>query len=278
VDAIRERARVHVDDGAVTEGYQADRKAVLQILDEALATELVCMLRYRRHYFMSASLGGIHGFAVGTELLKHADQELAHADRLAERIVQLGGQPNFDPDTIAERSHAEYSEGADLSAMLREDLVAERIAIETYGELIRYLGPSDPTTRRLLEDILAQEEEHADDLADFLRGLPRDAERAPTLPDGAMPWEGVREAFRAKLAGPRTSRPADSWESVEPALRFGYDARQRQPSASDEWDSDLEARLQQEWDTLSHSAADEPRATSPWYDVRQFVHRGWLGP
>ena len=167
--AIRERARSHIEDGAVTQNYQGERETILKLLNEALATELVCVLRYRRHYFMSSNLGGIVGFAVADELLTHANQEQAHADRLAERIVQLGGEPNFDPEGLASRSHSDYVAGTDLKSMLREDLIAERIAIDTYSEIIRYIGENDATTRRLFEEILEQEEEHADELADFLR-------------------------------------------------------------------------------------------------------------
>jgi len=167
--AIRERARSHIEDGAVTQDYQGDRDTILRLLNDSLATELVCVLRYRRHYFMSSNLGGIVGFAVANELLTHANEEQAHADRIAERIVQLGGEPNFDPEGLASRSHSDYVAGNDLKSMLREDLVAERIAIDIYSEIIRYVGDKDPTTRRLFEDILEQEEEHADELADFLR-------------------------------------------------------------------------------------------------------------
>jgi bacterioferritin len=169
IKSIRERARSHIEDGAVTQDYQGDRETILRLLNDSLATEIVCMLRYRRHYFMSSSLGGIVGFAVAKELLVHANEEQAHADRLAERIVQLGGEPNFDPEGLASRSHSDYVAGSDLKSMLREDLVAERIAIDIYSEIIRYVGDKDPTTRRLFEDILQQEEEHADELADFLR-------------------------------------------------------------------------------------------------------------
>lgn len=169
VEALRERARRHMEQGAVTEGYAADRQAVLKMLNVALATELVCVLRYRRHYFMAR---GIHSQTVATEFLNHSNEELAHADLLAERIVQLGGEPDFSPDTLRERSHAEYQEGATLVDMIRENLVAERIAIDSYRHFIGYLGDQDPTTRRLLEGILAVEEEHADDLSDLLQRVP----------------------------------------------------------------------------------------------------------
>jgi bacterioferritin len=170
-EAIRQRAREHIDDGAVTGGYKGNRKQVIQLLNDSLATELVCVLRYRRHHFMSANLGGIAGFAITGEFLQHSQEEQAHADQIAERIVQLGGEPDFNPEGFTSRSHASYGEGKDLAGMVREDLIAERIAVETYGEIVRYLGDKDPTTRRMLEAILAQEEEHADDMSDFLRRL-----------------------------------------------------------------------------------------------------------
>ena len=171
MESIRRRAREHLDQGAVTEAYKGARETIIRILNDALATELVCVLRYKRHHFMSASLGGIAGFAVTKELALHAAEEQAHADKLAQRIVQLGGEPNFDPKGLATRSHAEYVAGSNLEEMLREDLIAERIAIDTYAEMIRYVGDKDATTRRLLEGILEQEEEHADELRDFLTRL-----------------------------------------------------------------------------------------------------------
>jgi bacterioferritin len=168
IQTLRERARQHMEKGAVTEGYRADRETVIRILNEALATEIVCVLRYKRHYFMAA---GIHAQAVAQEFLEHANEEQGHADQIAERIVQLGGEPNFSPDGMASRSHSEYVEGTTLIDMLKEDLVAERIAIESYAEIVRYLGADDPTTRRLMESILAVEEEHADDLKTLLETL-----------------------------------------------------------------------------------------------------------
>lgn len=171
ISAIRERARKHVGDGAVTPSYGADRETVLRLLNEALATELVCVLRYRRHYFMA---NGAVGEAIKDELLKHANEEQGHADVIAERIVQLGGEPNFNPLGITERSHAEYIEGGSLADMVREDLVAERIAIESYTEMIRYIGDNDSTTKRMLEGILAVEEEHAEELASMLETLSGD--------------------------------------------------------------------------------------------------------
>jgi bacterioferritin len=168
---IRKRARTNLENGAVVESYQGDRETVLRLLNEALATEVVCTLRYKRHYFMAS---GIHAQAAAAEFLEHATAEQTHADRVAERIVQLGGEPDLNPETLTARSHAEYVEGATLQEMLRENLVAERIAIESYTEFIRYLGDSDPTTRRLMEDLLANEEEHADDLKTMMEQFGKD--------------------------------------------------------------------------------------------------------
>jgi bacterioferritin len=168
IKTLRERARKHIEHGAVTAGYQADRDTVLELLNEALATELVCILRYKRHYFMAS---GINADAVAQEFLQHANEEQMHADQIAARIVQLQGEPNFSPEGLAARSHAEYVEGDDLVDMIKEDLVAERIAIDSYSEMIRYVGDKDPTTRRMMEGILAMEEEHADDLASLLEDL-----------------------------------------------------------------------------------------------------------
>lgn len=170
IKTIRERARRHLEQGAITEGYKADREIVIKLLNEALATELVCVLRYKRHYFMAS---GIHAQSVAQEFLQHANEEQGHADEIAARIVQLGGEPNFSPDGLTTRSHAEYVEGGDLIDMIKENLVAERIAIESYGDMIRYMGDDDPTTRRMLEGILAMEEEHADDLVSLLEELGR---------------------------------------------------------------------------------------------------------
>ena len=165
VKTLRERARRHIEQGAVTEGYKADRETVIKILNEALATEIVCVLRYKRHYFMAS---GIHAEGVAAEFLQHANEEQGHADQIAQRIVQLGGAPNFNPEGLLSRSHAEYVEGDTLIDMIKEDLVAERIAIDSYREIIQYLGNDDPTTRRMMEGILAMEEEHADDLVTLL--------------------------------------------------------------------------------------------------------------
>ena len=169
VQTLRLRAREHIEGGAVTAGYSADREAVLELLNGALATELVCVLRYRRHHFMAR---GLQSRGIAAEFLAHSNEEQGHADQIAERIVQLGGEPDFSPARLAGRSHAEYVEGATLLDMIREDLVAERIAIDSYRGAIRYLGDQDPTTRRMLESILAVEEEHADELADLMQEVP----------------------------------------------------------------------------------------------------------
>lgn len=167
---LRERARNHIECGAVTPSYGADRDLVVRILNEVLATEVVCVLRYWRHYYMAS---GIHGTAVSDEFLEHAEEEQEHADRVARRIVQLGGEPDFNPAGLLSQSHSEYVAGVTLLDMIREDLVAERIAIERYSEIICYLGDRDPTTRRILEEILAKEEEHAEELASLLEELNR---------------------------------------------------------------------------------------------------------
>lgn len=168
IKTLRERARKHIEKGAVTEGYRADRETVVTLLNEALATEIVCVLRYKRHYFMAT---GIHAESVAAEFLQHANEEQGHADQIGARIVQLGGAPNLNPDGLLTRSHAEYVEGETLLDMIKEDLVAERIAIDSYREMITYLGNDDPTSRRLMENILAVEEEHADDLVNLLGEL-----------------------------------------------------------------------------------------------------------
>jgi bacterioferritin len=167
VKTLRERARMSIDDGAVTDSYTADRKQVVRLLNEALATEWVCVLRYYRHYFMAS---GMLADSVKAEFLEHAHQEQEHANRIAERIVQLGGEPDLNPETLTARSHAEYKPGQDLRDMVKEDLIAERIAIDSYREMILYVGDRDTTTKRILEDVLAQEEEHANDMADLLDG------------------------------------------------------------------------------------------------------------
>lgn len=168
IKTLRERARKHMELGAVTEGYKADRETVIKVLNEALATEIVCVLRYRRHYFMAS---GINADAVAAEFLQHSNDEQGHADQISARIVQLGGEPNLNPEGLLTRSHAEYVEGASLTDMIREDLVAERIAIDSYREIVQYLGNDDPTTRRMMEGILAVEEEHAEDMMNLLQDV-----------------------------------------------------------------------------------------------------------
>jgi bacterioferritin len=165
IQEIRERARKQITEGAVTADYQLDRKQVISILNEALATEIVCVLRYKFHFFMAS---GIHSQSVKEEFKEHAAEEQEHADWIAERIKQLGGKPEMNPAILTSRSHSEYKEGTSLADMIREDLIAERIAIESYREIIQFLGDKDTTSKRLMEKILAKEEEHADDMADLL--------------------------------------------------------------------------------------------------------------
>lgn len=183
MELIRRRAREKMDQGAVTSAYRADREQVISVLNEVLATETVCTLRYKNHYFMAR---GVHGDAVADEFLQHAREEEAHADQVARRITQLGGVPNFNPEGLATRSHAEYRDVTELEEMIREDLAAERVAIATYSEIIRWLGDDDVTTRRMMEEILAKEEEHADDLAVLLEPSPRSqaAAQVQALPIG----------------------------------------------------------------------------------------------
>ena len=168
IKTLRERARQHIEQGAITEGYKVDLGTAIKILNEALATEIVCVLRYKRHYYMAS---GIHSEAVAAEFLQHANEEQGHADEIAARIVQLGGAPDLNPDGLTSRSHAEYVEGETLIDMIKEDLVAERSAIDSYREMIKYFGTDDSTSRRMLEGILAMEEEHADDLVSMLSEL-----------------------------------------------------------------------------------------------------------
>jgi bacterioferritin len=165
VKTIRDRARRQIENGAMTPGYKAKAPVVLRLLNDALATEIVCTLRYKRHYFMAH---GMTSESVKSEFLEHANEEQEHADRIAERIVQLGGQPNLSPEGLLDRSHSQYAEGTTLEDMIKEDLVAERIAIDSYRQMIEYIGGDDPTTRRLLEEVTAKEEEHAEDLASLL--------------------------------------------------------------------------------------------------------------
>lgn len=183
LDNIRRRARENLDKGAMTAGYSADRETVVRLFNEALATELVCVLRYKYHYYMAS---GINSQAIKAEFLEHANQEQAHADLLAERITQLSGKPNLSPVGLLERSHADYVEGIDLVDMIKEDLVAERIAIDSYREMINYIGTDDPTSRRVLEGILAQEEEHAEDMNTLLEQLGKKGEPAKPAPEHAV--------------------------------------------------------------------------------------------
>jgi bacterioferritin len=162
---MKERARAHMEKGAVTGSYKADLKAVIKVLNETLATEIVCVLRYKRHYYMAS---GINSEGAKAEFLQHANEEQQHADWIATRITQLNGEPNFNPDGLASRSHSEYAEGTDLTSMLKEDLFAERIAIESYSEIARWLGNDDTTSRKMIEEILKAEEEHAEDLKSLL--------------------------------------------------------------------------------------------------------------
>jgi bacterioferritin len=171
VKALRERARLEIDKGPVTDVYGADLQRVLQVLNEALATEIVCVLRYKRHYYTAT---GLYAEPVAAEFLEHAREEQEHADKLAKRITQLGGEPDFDPDTLTGRAHTQYDASLDLIEMLKEDLIAERVAIASYTAIVQWLGDKDPTSRRVFEDLLAQEEEHADDLRSLLERIPPD--------------------------------------------------------------------------------------------------------
>jgi len=168
ITKIRQRARQQMEKGPITAGYKADPAKVIAVLNEALATEIVCVLRYKRHYYMAR---GINAEPIAQEFLQHATEEQIHADQIAQRITQLQGEPNFNPEGLATRSHSEYVEGKTLVDMIREDLVAERIAVESYSDIVRWLGNDDPTTRSLMEEILKKEEEHADDLANMLATL-----------------------------------------------------------------------------------------------------------
>jgi bacterioferritin len=175
IQTIRQRAREHIEKGAITEGYKADRDTVIKLLNDALATEIVCTLRYKRHYYMAS---GIHAKSIAEEFLEHAREEEEHADMLARRITQLDGAPNFNPEGLLTRSHSDYVEGEDLVDMLKEDLIAERIAIDSYRDIAQYLGNDDPTSRRVMEEILAKEEEHAEDLSTLLEELGKKGEPA----------------------------------------------------------------------------------------------------
>jgi len=189
IQAIRDRARRQVLEGAVTADYRADRGKVVQILNEALATEIVCALRYMSHYYLAS---GIHAQSVKAEFLEHAREEQAHAGRIAERITQLNGTPDLSPEHLHSRSHSEFREVGSLVEMIREDLIAERIAIETYREIVQYLGDDDPTSRKMMEEILASEEEHAEDLRTLLENLGDKGEPAAR--------GSLKEEFRSRKA------------------------------------------------------------------------------
>ena len=201
IKTLRKRAREHIEQGAMTPGYKADRDAVVKLLNEALATEIVCVLRYKRHHYMAS---GINAESVAAEFLQHANEEQQHADEIAARIVQLGGEPNFSPEGLLTRSHSEYVEGESLVDMIKEDLVAERIAIDSYREMAQFFGERDPTSRRLMETILAREQQHADDLGNRLTTLD------PTMRGGARPPLGVRHHVTRKRGDPHATvhRPA----------------------------------------------------------------------
>ena len=165
VATLRSRARQNVENGAVTEGYDADREEIIRLLNASLATELVCVLRYKRHHFTAQ---GALSSSIAEEFMVHATEEASHADLLAERIVQLGGEPDFSPGNLLARSHAEYNESNELKAMIKANLIAERVAIEAYSQMIALIGDKDSTTRRLLEGILSMEQEHADELSNWM--------------------------------------------------------------------------------------------------------------
>jgi bacterioferritin len=202
IQAIRERARERIMDGAVTQDYSLDKEQAIAILNEALATEIVCVLRYRFHYYMAT---GIHSQAAKAEFLEHAKEEQEHADMIAERIKQLGGKPELNPAGLTARSHSEYKEGESVVEMLKEDLVAERIAIESYRDMITFFGDKDTTTKRMLEEILAVEEEHADDLADLLFAQPEDGAARRLYFKDEVP--GQSQAGEAVTNGNDKNRP-----------------------------------------------------------------------
>ena len=214
IQALRERARQHIAEGAVTPDYQLDREQSIRILNEALAPELVCTLRYQFHYFMAT---GIHSQAVKQEFREHAREEQQHAERIAERIKQLGGKPMMNPAMLADLSHSEYREGNTLADMIREDLIAERIAVESYREMIRYFGDRDPTTRMIMVEILAKEEEHADELTDLLFAV------EPSTGKGARPLYFADEVGSAKGAGETRAEGSSQRDT-------GAEARPKKPS------------------------------------------------
>ncbi len=221
IEEIRARARRKIDEGPVTEGYQLDKDQAISILNEALATEIVCVLRYMHHYFMAT---GVHGRSVANEFKEHADEEREHADKIGERIQQLGGKPDLNPGTLVGRSVSQYVEGETLADMIREDLVAERIVIDVYREMIRFFGDDDPTSRVMIEEIMAQEEEHANDLADLIYVVdPRSGET-----------EGVDRGAVMEIAGKgrfQTDAPQAQKPSSNPGRREpGNTAQSEQPN------------------------------------------------
>ena len=191
VDEIRKRARQKIEEGAVTDAYKGDVKKTIDLLNDALATEIVCVLRYMHHYFMAT---GVHAMSVRDEFKEHADAEREHADRIADRIQQLGGKPDFNPKSLLERSASQYVEGNDLAEMIKEDLVAERVVIEVYSDMIRYFGNNDPTTRIMIEGILKDEEEHASDLSDLLYVVDPHTGKTEGQDPGTEPLRGPKQA------------------------------------------------------------------------------------
>jgi bacterioferritin len=216
VEQIRERAVRKIEEGAVTQSYQGDVEKTIAILNEALATEIVCVLRYMHHYFMAT---GVHGKSVAGEFKEHADAEREHADEIAERIQQLGGKPDFNPASLLQRSVSQYIEGETLADMIREDLIAERIVIEVYQKMVRYFGDNDPTTRRMVEHILADEEEHASELSDLLYIVdPATGETQGKDPATNPPAMG-RDQQQARKAEPRPQKRSRLQAEPEEVLR-----------------------------------------------------------
>ena len=227
VEEIRQRAIRHIEEGAVTSAYQLDKNRSIAILNEALATEIVCVLRYMHHYFMAT---GVHGRSVADEFKEHADAERDHADQIAERIQQLGGKPDFNPATLVQRSVAQYVEGETLADMIREDLIAERSVIEVYTQMIRYFGDKDPTTRVMVEGILADEEEHANDLADMLYIVnPSTGEEKGEDPGThALNIAGSRRGEHGQQReGEQPRSPRDRPAALEGMPQHGHPVRQR---------------------------------------------------
>ena len=213
LNEIRQRAERRIEEGAVTESYRGDKDKTIEILNEALATEIVCVLRYMHHYFMAT---GVHGKSVADEFKEHADAEREHADRIAERIQQLGGKPDYNPKSLLERSASQYIEGETLADMIREDLIAERIVIEVYQKMVRHFGDNDPTTRVMVEEILADEEEHASDLADLLYIVNPESGETEGRDPGTDP-------LRLQQAGRAPRQPQQGESGFQPA--FGGEAR-----------------------------------------------------